>query len=408
MGDVDNIRGRADPTTFLIGRRAGVETCESLISASGPDAGARRLEMVLDWKLDRWPGGSSFGAQSVVTWARSQEAPEFRTSRRQAGEDDFFFDLTRRLHGITACLMAKRVIDGRTGMDVTRRLHEFARGRIKAMDALDVETMRRGQSISLVCVDHSSMAYLKPLYHASLDEPEVRGVPDFQDLMERLIPEVAPSYGQDLRPLAADLATVVYELFLNSHIHGRRDASGSRLKRSVRSVTLSQRTLWRTERERARAGDAGLDEYFRLIEQHSASDDTVKLFEVSVMDSGPGLAARMMKAELDADVTIGREYDIVRSCFLKNVSSRAKAGYGMGLWRVLNVLRERGGLVRLRTGRLSLTRFFDPVAPDRRLPLAPGDVWLRDSRNREGGIDTLGRAAGTVVTILVPLGLRKG
>jgi hypothetical protein len=132
------------------------------------------------------------------------------------------------------------------------------------------------------------------------------------------------------------------------------------------------------------------------------------LLELSIFDSGPGFAAKMAREELGLSVSLDKEFELVNRCFLKNKTSISEQGYGMGLPRVMRVLKEHGGFLGLRTGRLSLSRFFDPASPDRASKLNTHDLTLTDSETSSGVLTRKGSIAGASVTIFLPLGLNLG
>ena len=302
-------------------------------------------------------------------------------------------------------MMSAAIVAADGVTDLRRRAWDAVGRRIAAMDRMDVGAIRRGQALSLLCIDQSSLAALAPLYQETEGQPQVRQAPELRDLIEELIPAVSPRHGKGLRDLGEDLGILLHELFSNTHHHGRVDARGKFYKRSVRGVTFAERAVPIAELGRKGEGWTEMGEYLRLVAKASRSDHNVRLFEMSVVDGGPGMAAHAAGEDIASDVDLATEQALVQRCFAPNETRRAKAGFGMGLPRVMRVIRRRGGLIRVRTGRLSLTRFFDPGRAEPEAQPTEAEARLLDSRSLAEVAAPRGRAAGTVVTVLVPIGL---
>ncbi|WP_339788518.1 hypothetical protein [uncultured Imperialibacter sp.] len=100
--------------------------------------------------------------------------------------------------------------------------------------------------------------------------------------------------------------------------------------------------------------------------QKSMLDDDVEnkrqigLFEISVIDSGPGLASHISKNHDIYSLDIATELRAVQECFKKNMTSDTSSinfMKGRGLARVIGIVKNKG-FIKVRTGRLSLFRDF--------------------------------------------------
>src|SRR3546814_12046094 len=83
-----------------------------------------------------------------------------------------------------------------------------------------------------------------------------------------------------------------------------------------------------------------------LPRAHDATQ--IHLFELSILDSGPGFASTWTKTSL-AQLSDNEEETAVRACFGTG-SAKGQDRFGEGLPHVLRVLRRQGGFLRLRTG----------------------------------------------------------
>jgi hypothetical protein len=222
-------------------------------------------------------------------------------------------------------------------------------------------------------------------------------------LAGKLIARNAPNYERDLGPILKDLAVTLRELFINTHYHARHDGNGERYRRGVRAITVAQRNVALPDVDGFSGGLEPLRGYLNALKRVE-DRQTIKLVELTVIDSGPGFAARMNGGELSEQASIERERELVQDCFLKNVTSITDQGYGLGLTRILQALKARRGYLSLRTGRLALFKFFSPEHDLQSSALTADDFRLQGIERADGAA-TWGRpVAGTVVTILVPVG----
>ena len=390
------------PNRIDVGPKAGIEECEALIRAFAERETSIRLAS--NWSLDAQPGGVSAGLQTLITWARSHADPTLVIYASAQDHDATIQNFSERAHGIVAAMMAKRVVASDGSTDISRDVYDEIKSQVLAINDHRIEFVRRGQSVFYFCVDHSSRAFIEPFYY--LGGEKVRDAKDFRNLIEDVAKEVSPSYSSEVRSIAGSIGIVLHELFSNTHNHARADEKNTTYRRSVRAVNFSQRALHKEHnRERAR-GTRDLERYFDFVEPLSKTPTRTHFFEISVVDSGPGFAARALGRAIGPGDSLADELAMVRRCFLRHASTRLRAGAGFGLPRVMKVLKERGGLIRLRTGRLSLSRYFDPNAADRDEPLNDDDTRLFDASTGEGEATEMGQAAGAAVTILIPVGIR--
>ena len=396
-----NEQGSARIKPLRIDRQTNIDDCEALVADLRARCSDVPLILANEWKLDSRPGGVAAGAQTLITWARAQDDALLVTHSQPREREATLDNLCRRFHGIVAAMMAARIVEIDTTTDISRTVYDRIRANVVGMNDLNFEGWTRNHALPLFCIDHSSLRFLRPFYHQSEDHA-LRDPGDFVDLLEGLMIRAAPAHHAGLRPLAKDLGIVLHELFSNTHVHARTDAAHKEYPRSVRGVSLAERTVISGRIDDLGPGRADLERYLHAVERTSPGRSTFKVFEISVFDSGPGMAARRKGRAVREDMSVEEEASIVRDCFLRRSSSQVRPGFGMGLPRVLNVLRERGGYIGVRAGRIALSRHFDPGSAARTNADDGADMLDADT----GGIlpTCKQRMEGTAVTILVPLG----
>lgn len=363
------------------------------------------LKLATNVNFSTRPAGAVSLAQAIVTWARRHVRPTLITYASAVDDLTAIDNLTAELHGVTAAMMATEILamDGSTS--IRPSIYESVRSRVVQMNAPGVDALRYGPSASLICVDHSTLGYLNRLYHGPEVGRRLRGEGDFLDLTIELLDACvpAPSRARIDNDHVSALAAILKELVSNTHDHARRDLEGKTFPKSVRGVHAC---LHRVERDRIAEFTDGLPTLGTYLEERAPlwHSRYLALVEISVFDSGPGLAARSL-GRRDEHTSIADEYAAVNRCFLKHVTSKARSSDGLGLYRTLGLLKARSGFLRLRTGRLSLCRAFVP-APNQVLhqTLEPDDLQLRDGVTGGTMPTAMAYAEGAVATILLPVG----
>jgi hypothetical protein len=352
------------------------------------------------------PGTETSLVQMIITWAQRQERPILQTYAT-GPSDPQIPDLTRRLYGLTAGLLCAAA-KGRGGLNLTAALKteaiESLRKRLE--DALSrqpiydqgmvVERERgvRGRAAEILCPDHIDVGLHCPFYYTDSDGyRNLRDLRGFTQLTNRVFDRLIPHYNQrnfdqDFKNAVGALA---FELVSNTEDHAKTDLAGKDLAISFRGLHARHFQAAPTSYLTSVAGFSPFEDYFRDLLGTSRS--VRNIIELSVFDSGPGMAQRWLGRPL-ADFSTEQELHAVRECFLEGTSSKLHKMYGGGLPLVLKLLKRHHGFIRLRTGRLSLylaaNEDFLPERPDLNAWVAPNATALAP-------------VSGTLVSLLVPV-----
>lgn len=266
----------------------------------------------------------------------------------------------------------------------------------KVQNALDRSV--RGHRTFLPCVDHSTKAKITPFYHAN---GSFRERSEFRRFAELLISRRSETFVEGNSEVVQGLGSVLYELMHNTHDWARTEVNGTELRKSIRGILFTRQYLPETSIRKAAGENTALEDYMRTIAGRRPSQP-IHLAELSVFDSGPGLAARWLGQSEDVvDPTVDQEHDACVACLGVHRTTSTEAYRGVGLFDVMNTLESLSALVRVRTGRIAMLRDFtrSPLTEAERefgpsLPLSP---------EHEGRPDGLALVAGTAFTVLFPL-----
>ncbi|WP_397453709.1 ATP-binding protein [Pseudomonas sp. NA-150] len=341
-------------------------------------------------------------AQLIITWAKGKGEKLLHLHCDENDWASHVATLGRSSAGLAALVMCSKV-------DTTSHV-EIEKGdalltllpMIQAMyDGVLKETSStrgaRPTVINLFSVCSARREYIKPFYAGGVP-PKVHPSDSFEGIIDRA--STLMQTKADRRALMkhglASLGNVIYELISNADQHATTDLHGDKYKKGLRGLTIKSIKVQRNQLKDKFSGLAGTFE--RFIANNMTQGDTLDLLEVSVIDSGPGMARRWLShkygrviEDLSA-ITIEEELGATMECFEKHVTSKDDEASGMGLHRATKAMNDLKAYVRLRTGRLSLQQTFSGKPQTAKFSPKP---WKADG--------TLSAVEGTVFTICIPV-----
>jgi hypothetical protein len=372
-----------------------------------------------------WFGGEAALIQLLITWGRQHanatlvthigetEAPTKQLER-----------LVSRPFGLVAVWMARDVTDRAGSRALKVPANRASEAEIDRMwfgrrmqpevcqptlwagtedDLESPEVASVGDRVFLASIDHHPRWRVPPCYFPT---GKVRYRDDFVALANSMAKKATSGRGGS--PITSDvrrpLGAILHELFKNTHEWARTDEDGVPLLRSVRGILAQGHSWAEQEAMQAADGSPALAEYLTAPGVR-ASGGRWRFLEVSVFDSGPGLARRWFSghpggAADPASPTPEEECQACVECFKRWNSSTLAGHKGLGLHEVMRTLSHLNAFFRVRTGRLSLYRDF--VA----WPYAGSvgkDCSLTDWTIRSGSLTPLALAGGVLYTMLIPI-----
>jgi len=376
--------------------------------------------LLLPVTLKNWLiGGQASVIQLLLTWGRCVRDPVLLVHAHKELEAVNQLDtLVKRPFGFVGAAMASEVASRMGTTLFTSVANQFidreidniwqgpiGRGRHASQQTLfDPEDVPgvygSGPRVFLASVDHKAKWKIPQCYFKN-GEPRERD--DFSALARIAIERSTKMWGDT--PVSADtygdIGAILHELFKNTHQWGRTDEQGAIIRRSVRGMLFEKHNLTLDDAQRCTSDGDPLRDF--VSHPELADDGRLRLLEISVFDSGIGLAKqwhRHYASEQPFDsLTLGKEFDFCMNCLEQHKSTSRSPHKGYGLHEVMTTLSKLKAFLRLRTGRLSL--FYDfmtsPWSEEN------GAATMHDWLTRSATLTELPRVEGALYTMLVPI-----
>lgn len=344
-------------------------------------------------------GGEASLVQLIVSWALNVSERHLQTFLTSV-VDQQLTEFSRRLYGLVAALCAKKITGSPDIIDVTGPLRQVALERLAVLSGPNPRKAYRGPSCEIVCADHLGRGAPYLLYQPlSQGGPTLRSRENFRSLAGWLLRGTIPSeYQGAVHPKASEaIGGMLFEIFKNTEDHGMVDVDGNLLDISIRALKTSHSSITPDALARIVADFEPLARYCESLQVPAGAAQT-HLFELSVLDSGPGFASSWTGRAL-SKLSKREEEEAVRACFERGTAKNHER-FGEGLPHVLRVLAKEQGFLRLRTGRMSMYADFSNSAH------ASNDSGVLRSWSPSDGKE-LAPVAGSLLTIMLPMTRRS-
>ncbi len=349
-------------------------------------------------------GQSASIAQFIATWARSCESPVLKLKTSQSDSHKLTGTVSR-LFGLSGVYFSERVYCKESNEDFRYRILKFAANRFIAMWKKNYSDVAKGRKIELISVLRANREFLPALYHRCptpeelLDREKhgklIVGPHEMSALFEKCLEAIKLSKsGKTLiqeTNVSNSVGELLYEAYRNTAEHAYLDIdTGEIPRKGLRCVLFD---LVQIDRERiqeieplSRTSDES-KEYFRRVASRGLDSTRTKVefIEISILDSGPGLAATMCDSSTDLD-----DVTLVRRCFEKHQSRKGGEFSGLGLFRILSSVNDLNGFIRLRTSSCEAS-YFASSSDNSSLGLEPQIIG------------NLANVVGTLLTISFPV-----
>ncbi|MDV6348824.1 ATP-binding protein [Nitrosomonas sp. Is35] len=352
--------------------------------------------------------GGGFGITSAIiqfiaTWSRSHNKNRLFPYSQKAGVLSYA-KLLHQPHGLIACYMAPYIVDSKWNTLKKSEVLAQAASYIEAMQTSKLRETMNARGAILACFAGARNEFLIPLYERP-DVQGLRGIRDFELLTQRLIKCCAPSTLRYLPETHIQtISLLIRELFENTNDHATTDECGREYcwdYPNVRSIVAKYIAFNPKDTGSINAlSDAPHHMFYQKALLDYTATRIIDFLEVTVIDSGPGIAKRWL-SHIDPNacaenILIDEEEKLVREAFKLGKTTKNIRGTGVGLDTVIKSLVKLKAFLQLRTGRLCLYQNFSDSSKQEFAP-----SHLLNNRKK------LSRTVGTSFSILIPLSSKK-
>ncbi|ARP53316.1 hypothetical protein ALFP_1429 [Alcaligenes faecalis] len=328
--------------------------------------------------------------QLLVTWARLAKDRQLHFHNANLAKS-VLEELCDYAPGIAALRLSDGVVIG--DQVISRRSAlEFASEKMGNSDKMSWSRFIKGRTLDFICVSGSKVQYLRPLFTARNKHSVKRKESMFLVLNE--LSEFVAQADAERIPQSFLKACAVFtsELLKNTQEHATSNHQNQPYLEHTEGLIISWQAMDEESYKEDFEGHPLLQEFWQreLVSVRGGQGKALRCLQLSFFDTGPGFVSRATGKQVDT-LPLHEERNALLSTLQKNASTKREAGSGNGLPDVLEELKLIGGLIRIRSGRLSLFNAFTPT-------------------NKRGVFDfedwpskPLAAAAGAVVSLLIPI-----
>lgn len=365
----------------------GVESANRLIAQSG----GAPLQVNKDW-VARRKGAMHDAArlQLLATWARNANDKSSLRFHEANSLNAVLKELCDYAPGIAALRLSSGVSVGLQTIP-RREALKPASSKMISTDNMEWANIVKGRTIDFTCVSGSKVQYLRPLF-SSRSKLAVKRKEAMYQMLRTLSSYVAKSDSERIpEAFLQSCAVFASELMKNTQEHATRDCFGNPYVEHTEGLIVS----WIDMDQQFAADFQGHPLLTNLWEREAKADKSgkggsLRCLQLSFFDTGPGFAARATGVPI-SELSIEQEREVLLECLQKNNSTKSQIGAGNGIPDVIEVLREIGGMISIRSGRLFIFNSFQPNDTRELFDFAD---WCRND---------LADVVGAVVTLLVPI-----
>jgi hypothetical protein len=290
--------------------------------------------------------------QLIAAWANLSSSHELICDRLPRGKLTNGAQNNLAILPLAATCLAREIKIESNSDPVRSQFYSLAAATLDTLNA-QLSVSKPLSRLFFMCADGTSRAYSDFFYSAP---DELRPLRQFRLQVNKAIHQLSFSENylhSAIAPSSTNaVSDIIYELFKNTHQWARTDIKGTRLRQSLRGLLLNLVDA-KSAANICKESDALSDYLRRNVSQCS------HFFEVSIFDSGPGFAQRFRNKPISEIGDLDAESSAIHGCLKLHSSSAEEAHRGVGLHYVLCRLDEFRAFLKLRTGRLCLSRSFD-------------------------------------------------
>lgn len=308
--------------------------------------------------------------QLIGTWLHKSDKRIFHSY--QNNNPDEFIDLCKSIYGLAMLTMANEIWDDKKNLLSRKTVLSNAKETIESIRKKDFSSSFTSRYFGIPCIKKPSYdkEFFMPIYNGN----KVIQAGAFLSIIKKILEDticgesrfeiIQQSIGVE------DLSELLWELFNNTHDHGRIDAVGNELPYNFRSIIIQQQDI--TQKYfKSWLGDKPSLAQQNFYENLNNKTNNQPLLDISVVDFGKGFVS-LAKQKVGSD----DDLEVLLKCLESGWSRLRKKNRGVGLTKVLEKVNKHKGWLRVRTGNLLIEKAY---TTDDKTEITKDDITIMDN-----------------------------
>lgn len=222
------------------------------------------------------------------------------------------------------------------------------------------ENWKKGSNSFISSVQHSANPFPSAFYFSN---GNLKSKKEIIELSKNILVDISQSYSSSISTFVLEyhdklIGEIIFELIENTHYWSQSDYSGKTFPIGLRGLLFSSHHGNKEILLSNCKDDKPLFDYISNLITNNESNNVI--VEISVFDSGSGLASKWSKKDIKDFNSKQEIYESIIDCLIKNNTSDKSSSYerGFGLHNMMKLLGDRKGYLKLRTNGLKLFRDF--------------------------------------------------
>lgn len=343
--------------------------------------------------------------QLIITWSRLSIGKLYIHYNSTTSELDDKIDImfNRYWNFVAGCMGYKNGIYLLDQTEVSALVANVIKERTKFFKLN--ENWKKGTNSFIPSVQHSANPFPSAFYFSN---GTLKSKKEIIELSKNILIDISKSYVSSTSTSVLEhydklIGEIIFELIENTHYWSQSDYSNKTFPTGLRGLVFSshhgnKETLLNNCKD-----DKPLYEYISNLITNDVADNVI--LEISVFDSGSGLASKWSKKDIGDFKSKDEIYEAIIDCLIKNNTSDKTSSYvrGFGLHNMMKLLGDRKGYLKLRTNGLKLVRDFQKKPFNGYVENNREDYKLDDWHSIQNKTIPTYKTEGTMFSIFLPI-----
>lgn len=343
--------------------------------------------------------------QLIITWSRLSTGKLYIHYNATTNDLDNKIDImfNRYWNFVAGCMGYKNGIYLLDQTEVSAKVANVIKERTSFLKIN--ENWKKGTNSFIPSVQHSANPYPSAFYFSN---GELKSKKEIIELSKNILVDISKSYISStstyvLERYEKPLGEMIFELIENTHYWGQKDIEERTFTTGFRGLLFSSHQGNKEMLLSNCKDDRTMFDYISNLITNTESNNVI--VEISVFDSGSGLASKWRKKNINDFNSKEEIYESIIDCLIKNNTGDKSSSYerGFGLHNLMTLLGDRKGYLKLRTNGLKLFRDFEKKPFNGYIDNKREDYKLDDWHNIQKKTIPNYKTEGTLFSIFLPI-----